>query len=136
MESLMTASGRMSGPKNRSNRMSAEPEWGLNCGCLASRNNPLTVKTLIQNTGCLVTFKATCVHLSPLPPPLLAVTILKAPPARAAPSGDLHLAGVPSAAACLPCLVLAIWNRTFSLAENIIVFLATCLILQSQYLQR
>lgn len=34
------------------------------------------------------------------------------------------------------CLVLAVWNRAFSLMENIIVFGATCLILQSQYLWR
>lgn len=71
---------------------------------------------------------------SPIPPSL-ARGFCRYQGARAVPHGTPSPCG---RAAChlSACLVLAVRNRTFSPKENIIVCLATSLILQSQYLGR
>ena len=131
----MTASGSMSSPKNRSNRMSAEPEWGLNCGCLASWNNPLTENS---DPGHGMPGNLQGHPWAPEPPPSFppGCNDSEGSTRRSSPLWRPSPCRCAVSAACPPCLVLAIWNRTFSLGENIIVFLATCLILQSQYLRR
>lgn len=119
----MTASGRMCIPKSRFNLLSAEPKGVLTVRILLLGTvNPLAVKTLVRDMGCLVSFKATCGHLSLIPPSLQAGEMLKAPPTGTTHSGDLHLVRVPPAAACPLCLVLAIWNRSFSLGKILLFF--------------
>lgn len=87
----MTASGRMFIPKSRFNLLSAEPKGALTVRIWLLRTvNPLSVKTLAQDMGCLVSFKATRGHLSLIPPSLQAGAMLKLPPTGTTSPGDLH----------------------------------------------
>ena len=86
----MTASGRMFIPKSRFNLLSAEPKGALTVRIWLLR----TVNPICENFGpghgCLVSFKATCGHLSLIPPSLQARAMLKLPPTGTTSPGDLH----------------------------------------------
>lgn len=133
----MTASGRMSIPKSRFNLLSAEPKGVLTVRILLLGTvNPLAVKTLVSGHGVPGILQG---HLwAPEPHPTF-------PPGRSDAEGSTHWhyplwRPSPCKSATCRCLSALLGpshlEQILLSGKNIIVFLATCLLLQSQYLWR
>lgn len=119
--------------------MSTEPQHGISWGAggvLVSATGPSDFENSDPEYGVLGILQGHLLALSPISPSLEVKTPQGSPETGAVPLRRPSPCRCATCRYLSACLVLAVWNRTFSLGENIIVFLATSLILQSQYLQR